>query len=259
MVPLAAQRSAGAGGSLPLQPCAGTYSCLCAVINSLPEANPSANRGDDGCLSFLVIAVHCQRSYSASSHSQHRQHPSLPRHLQLLPPAAAATIAAVAAAPTNTNQPDTLASSSYHTPAAAAAAAAAAASIAASLQQLQHSAVSLNAEPTVDGLLTAFQQLQCIQRQLQQEARQCKVALYKASSGSTRQQRAATPAQQQQQRRPDSSSGSSSGGGGDAAVQQLEAQLAALSHQRAAAEDAQDFLLSLLQQLLQVRVVVCSG
>lgn len=102
-----------------------------------------------------------------------------------------------------------------------------------SLKQLQHTASSLDAEPTLDGLLTAFQQLSLIQKQLQGECRQCKVILFR---------------QQRDRKR--------AGASAAAAIEQAQVQLAALNQLRAAADDAQDFLLSLVQQLLQVRLVL---
>jgi hypothetical protein len=102
-----------------------------------------------------------------------------------------------------------------------------------SLKQLQHTASSLDTEPTVDGLLTAFQQLCLIQKQLQGECRQCKVILFR----------------KQWDRRK-------AGAAAAAAREQARVQLGALNQLRAAADDAQDFLLSLVQQLLQVSLVV---
>lgn len=105
-----------------------------------------------------------------------------------------------------------------------------------SLKQLQHTASSLDAEPTLDGLLTAFQQLSLIQKQLQGECRQCKVILFR------------------QQRKDRKRAGAAAAAA--AATEQAQVQLAALNQLRAAADDAQDFLLSLVQQLLQVRLVL---
>lgn len=82
----------------------------------------------------------------------------------------------------------------------------------------------------MDGLLTAFQQLNLIQAQTHQQSRQRKVSLYKMQKG-TRPAKAARSA---------------------AAQEQLQAELAALSQLRSSADDAQDFLLSLVHQLLQV-------
>lgn len=103
-----------------------------------------------------------------------------------------------------------------------------------SLKQLQHTASSLDAEPTVDGLFTAFQQLSLIQKQLQGECRQCKVILFR---------------QQRDRKRAGDAAAA-------AATEQAQVQLAALNQLRAAADDAQDFLLSLVQQLLQVRFML---
>jgi hypothetical protein len=102
--------------------------------------------------------------------------------------------------------------------------------ISVSLKQLQHTASNLDPEPTIDGLLTAFQQLNLIQAQIRQQSRQRKTGLYRMQKGA----------------RPTTAARLS------AAQEQLQAQLAALSQLCASADDAQDFLLSLVQQLLQV-------
>jgi len=131
-----------------------------------------------------------------------------------------------------------------------------AAGIFASLRQLQHSASSLDAEPTVEGLLTAFQQLILIQKQLQQESRQCKVTLFRLRRNARKPGQRVKPA--------GAASPEGTPAAADEAAEVAQAQLAALNQLRAAADDAQDFLLSLVQQLLQVIrlgagcVVACS-
>lgn len=107
-----------------------------------------------------------------------------------------------------------------------------------SLKQLQHAASNLNAEPTVDGLLTAFQQLSLIQQQLQQEARACKISLHRAHRDCLRSRATA---------------GATAAAAAEAAADDAaRVQLSALTQLRVSAVDAQDFLLSLVQQLLQV-------
>jgi hypothetical protein len=117
------------------------------------------------------------------------------------------------------------------------------------LKQLQHAAFNLHAEPTVDGLVTAFQQLSHIQQQLQQAARACKVEIYRAQRDARIKAAAAAAAR-----------GAGPGGAAEVAAAAVlkqtdnaaRVQMAAYSQLRVAADDAQGFLLSLMQQLLQV-------
>lgn len=111
----------------------------------------------------------------------------------------------------------------------------------------------------MDGLLSAFEQLTSIQQQLQQECRQCKVALFKLQARpNARRRRAAAGAA-----RATASAAAAAVAApasapppavAAAAVEEVQEQLAELNQLRTSADDAQDFLLGLVQQLLQVRV-----
>lgn len=110
----------------------------------------------------------------------------------------------------------------------------------------------------MDGLLSAFEQLTSIQQQLQQECRQCKVALFKlqarpnarrrrAAAGAARATASAAAAVAAPASAPPPAVAA-------AAVEEVQEQLAELNQLRTSADDAQDFLLGLVQQLLQVGV-----
>jgi hypothetical protein len=124
------------------------------------------------------------------------------------------------------------------------------AAISTSLQELQRTAASLDAEPCIDGLLTAFQQLSLIKKQIQQELVQCKkdICVKRVLSNPKRKLKRVDPVEAAAIR-------ATAAAARAAAEAQVAAQVAALTQLRGAADDAQDFLLSLLQQLLQV----CAG
>lgn len=94
----------------------------------------------------------------------------------------------------------------------------------------------------MEGLLTAFQQLCYVQKQLQAESRQCKLALYRLRRDA-RARTASSAAAEAATTPPASATPAEVAAAGS---------LAALNQLRASTDDAQDLLLSLVAQLLEV-------
>jgi hypothetical protein len=113
-----------------------------------------------------------------------------------------------------------------------------------SLQQLQHSVASLQAEPCTDGLLTAYQQLRHIMQQLLQEQRRCQASIHRTKWKMT------AGRQQQQQQQGEGTAGSPSK---VAELNMSESeQLQQLRQLRGRGDDAQDYLIGLIHAHLQV-------
>lgn len=128
------------------------------------------------------------------------------------------------------------------------------------MNDLQQLAANLTADPNTDGLLTAYQQLCLIQKQVLQEQRKRQTAiartkwrsLYRSGKGAAS---GAPPVDSSDEEHEMANRSSLQ----DAGVSREAAELLELKQLRQRCDDAQDFLVSLIQAHLQVIIAGCGS